>query len=267
MSKRIEHRPVRHRVGSRRASPRSRDWAGDRARIQMIAADDDGGFQLAARRHHVVEHHAGAVAVAEPDPADARRQALERDALARHVEPAMQVPVLGEQPLHRRVGLVDVFRIAGRRRVRPSGTAPRRGRTAGGYRRARSPGNRTRLRRPHPGDLADVVAVVEGRDALLGEVQHRAHMPGDGFARRRRDRFRIGDALGLPLGERPAFGKITVAGIVRAGLVGNGIGPHAAPHELRQYLGRVAKETTEIGVFDSRTSFNASSRSVTPLSR
>ena len=54
-----------------------------------------------------------AVAVAEPDPADARRQALKGDALARHVEPVVQVRVVGDQLLHLGVGLVDVLGIAG----------------------------------------------------------------------------------------------------------------------------------------------------------
>ena len=38
--------------------------------------------------------------LAQPQPADARRQALERDALARHVEPAVQVRVVREELLH-----------------------------------------------------------------------------------------------------------------------------------------------------------------------
>ena len=37
--------------------------------------------------------------VAEAHPADARGQALELDALARHVEPAMQVRIVGQQLL------------------------------------------------------------------------------------------------------------------------------------------------------------------------
>ena len=55
----------------------------------MIAADDDRGFELAVA-HHLVEGETEAVALAEADPADARRQALEVDALARHVEPVVQ---------------------------------------------------------------------------------------------------------------------------------------------------------------------------------
>jgi hypothetical protein len=54
--------------------------------------------------HHLVEGEAEPVAVAEADPADPRRQALEGDALARHVEPAVQVRIVGDQLLHLGVG-------------------------------------------------------------------------------------------------------------------------------------------------------------------
>ncbi len=69
-----------------------------------------------------------AVAVAEPDPADARRQALEADALARHVEPVVQMRVVGHQLLHLGVGLVDVLGIARQRRPaeRPDAAAEQR---------------------------------------------------------------------------------------------------------------------------------------------
>ena len=59
----------------------------------MVAADDDRRLQLAVR-DHLVEGEAEPVAVAEADPADARRQALEGDALARHVEPVVQMRVV-----------------------------------------------------------------------------------------------------------------------------------------------------------------------------
>ena len=61
----------------------------------MVAADDDGRLELAGA-HHLVEGQSGAVALAQADPADARRQALEGDALAGHVEPAVQVRVAGK---------------------------------------------------------------------------------------------------------------------------------------------------------------------------
>jgi hypothetical protein len=56
------------------------------------------------------------VAIAEPDPADPRRQALEVDALARHVEPVVEMRVVGQQFLHLGVGLRDILGIARQRR-------------------------------------------------------------------------------------------------------------------------------------------------------
>ena len=126
------------------------------------------------RLHHLVEGQTGAMALAEADPADARRQALERDALARHVEPAVQVRVVGEEFLHLRVGLADVLRVARERdpAKRPLAAAEQRpdvGRhEAGEVERV--------LHALVERDLADVVAVVDGRDAHRLEVEHRPHV-------------------------------------------------------------------------------------------
>ena len=77
----------------------------------MVSADDDGGLQLAGS-HHFVERQSQAVTIAKSDPADARRQSLEFDFLGGHVQPAMQMGIVGDQRLHLRVGPSDIFRIA-----------------------------------------------------------------------------------------------------------------------------------------------------------
>ena len=87
---------------------------GDAAAVEMVAADDDRRRYFAAP-HHLVEGEAETVALAETDPADARRQSLEGDALARHVEPAMEVRVVWDQLLHALVGAVNVLGIAAQR--------------------------------------------------------------------------------------------------------------------------------------------------------
>ena len=83
VEQRVEQRPVGDRVASRRASLRSRGWGwrpsrsrGGRGRSRSAPS---------ARRCATISLKArpSAVAVAQADPADARRQALERDALAR----------------------------------------------------------------------------------------------------------------------------------------------------------------------------------------
>src|SRR5689334_10626568 len=81
----------------------------------MIAADHDRRRHLAVA-HHLVEREAELRALSESHPADARRQPLKTDALARHVEPAMQMRIIRDELLHLRVGLVDVLRITRERR-------------------------------------------------------------------------------------------------------------------------------------------------------
>ena len=50
--------------------------------------------------------------IAKPDPADAGGQALKGNPLARHVQPAVQVGVVGEELFHGRIGLANIFRVA-----------------------------------------------------------------------------------------------------------------------------------------------------------
>ena len=61
----------------------------------MIATNHNRCSQF-TRFHHRIECEPGAVPLAEADPADACRQALKRNALACHIEPAMQVSVVRE---------------------------------------------------------------------------------------------------------------------------------------------------------------------------
>ena len=64
-------RPVDHRLGL--AVGR-----GDRARVEVIAADHDRRLQFTGT-HHLIEAQPEAVSLPVAEPADARRQALERD--------------------------------------------------------------------------------------------------------------------------------------------------------------------------------------------
>ena len=96
-----------------------------------------GARQLAAR-DEVVERDAESRALALAQPADARRQPLELDPLARERDPAPQVLVVRKQLEHQLVGARDVARD--RRRARPSGTVPSPRRRAAGCTPARSPG-------------------------------------------------------------------------------------------------------------------------------
>ena len=78
----------------------------------MVATDHDGSRD-APGAHELVDREPclGAVAVAEP--ADASRQALERNLLGCHREPPLQQDVVGEQPLQLAVDHLDVGRVTG----------------------------------------------------------------------------------------------------------------------------------------------------------
>ena len=72
------------------------------------------GASTSPLAHHLVEGEAEAMALAEAHPADAGGQALEGDALARHVEPVVQMRVVGRSvPSRAGVGLVDVLGVSG----------------------------------------------------------------------------------------------------------------------------------------------------------
>jgi hypothetical protein len=102
--------------------------------------------------HQAVDGQAefGALAVAQP--ADARRQALKLNALARQREPARQRLVVREELSAS--GRCGRCRLRDRRRAPPSGTGRGLRRTAGGCTRARSRG--CRRRRSTPAFLACV---------------------------------------------------------------------------------------------------------------
>src|ERR1700744_1686260 len=93
----------------------------------MIAADDDGGGQLAVG-DHLVEREPQAMALPQAYPANARGQTLEVDAIAGHVEPMMQMRVVGNQLPDFRVRLVNILRIPGQRgpAKRPDAAAEKR---------------------------------------------------------------------------------------------------------------------------------------------
>src|SRR3546814_15530579 len=71
VEKRVEQRPVRHRVAAVLHRLGLAIGARDRPRIEMVAPDHDRRLQF-ARRHHLVERDPEPVAIAEPHPADPR---------------------------------------------------------------------------------------------------------------------------------------------------------------------------------------------------
>src|SRR5437879_9706709 len=87
VEQRVEEGPVGHGIRAVLHRLGLAVGAGHRARIEVVSADDDRRLQLPVS-HHLVEGEARAMALAEPEPADSRGQALETDLFPGEVEPA-----------------------------------------------------------------------------------------------------------------------------------------------------------------------------------
>ena len=87
-------------------------------------------------------------------------------------------------------------------------------------------------------------------------------MVAHGGARRLLDSLGIADALLAPLGHRPAFRQIAVDRIMRGGLVGHHVRPHAAAEEFRHDLGRVAEQADRLRLASLRPALDLLQRLV-----
>src|SRR6476659_18383 len=81
----------------------------------MIAADHNGSLHHAGA-NEVADREPCFRPVAEPEPADPRGEALERDPFRRELEPALEQLVAGEEVAKRAVDRRDVARGAGQGR-------------------------------------------------------------------------------------------------------------------------------------------------------
>ena len=108
----VEQWPVGHGVGTVLHGFGFTVGARDRAGVQVVTTDNHRRRQLAAA-YHLVERQAQLGALAQANPADTCWQALEADALAGHVQPVVQVGVVGDQFFDLGGGLVDFLLVAG----------------------------------------------------------------------------------------------------------------------------------------------------------
>ena len=161
------------------------------------------------------------MAFAVAEPADPRRQALEGDPLAGHLDPPVQTLVVGELVEHRLVGRGDVGWIAGQRHPAERALALAEQRTDVRGEEARI------VERPveaaELGLGAQAVAVVEDLAALVHEADHRPAVHGHALAARRMSscgslrghlRCCLGGEVGGHVAQR----------IVGAGLIGDDVG-------------------------------------------
>ena len=149
-----------------------------------------------------------------------------------------------QQFLHLGVGLVDILRVAGEGSPAEGADAAAEERADVGRHEAGE--GECILQALVLGDLADIVAVVEGGNARIPEGDHGFHMCLHGRACRGFDALRIALALGLGFFDGPADRQVSVAGIMRRGLVGDDVraratGLHPA-HQLGKDLRGIADQ-------------------------
>ena len=239
VQQRVEDRPVGDRVRPVAHALCLPERRGHRARVQVVAPDDDRGSQL-TRRHHLVDAQPCLRALAVAEPADPGRQALERHLLLGQAQPSGQAGIFGEELHQGGIGLQDVIRIA--RQGGPAEGAlalAEEGADEGRHEAGEVEGI------GHPGFmrlLADVVAVVEDDRSRLLEGEHGSHVIGH-------RRHGAADVLvRVALAERVGFCQadasrhVPAQRIVGGGLVGDEIGVPAAADELRLDVGRVADQ-------------------------
>jgi len=205
----------------------------------MVATDDDRGGEF-ARCNHLIERQTQPVTIAEADPAYSGRQTLEGNAFTRHVEPVVQMLVVGHQFLDLGVGLVDVFRIAGQGApAERADTAAKQGADIGRY----EAGKREGVFKPFfLGHLANIVAVIQCRYAGVPETDHGLDLFAHRGAGRGFDRFRITLPFGVPFRQRPAFRQVAVEWIVCRRLVCDDVWAHTAADQFGKHVGRVAEQ-------------------------
>ena len=111
----VQDRPVGDRIGAVAHRLGLAVRRGDGARIEVVAPDHDGRFDL-ARAHELVDREPRARTITVPEPADAGRQSLERDALGCQLEPPLQQRVVREEVAEHCVDRRDVRRLSRERR-------------------------------------------------------------------------------------------------------------------------------------------------------
>ena len=133
---RVQERPVRDRVAAVAHRLRLAVRRGDRPAVEVVATDHDRRLHAPAP-HELVERETRLRALAVAEPADPRRQPLERDALAGERDPAARArrsPGRGRGSRGRSPRCPP-----GLPRARPSGTVPCPRRRAAGCRAERIP--------------------------------------------------------------------------------------------------------------------------------
>jgi len=146
----------------------------------MIAPDHDRSFQCAIS-HHLVECQTRFVAFTVTEPANARRQPLERHLFPCQFQPAVKMRVFREEFHQFLVGLVDVLGVA--RKRHPAERTFAFAEKGANIRRHEAREVKRIRHTLVKSALADVIAIVKDDRPLLLHAQHRLDVFRHGFER------------------------------------------------------------------------------------
>ncbi len=207
--------------------------------IQMIAGKGNRPRQHALA-DHVVDGDRERRAFAVAEPGDPRRQAFERNVLARQRDPVGQDVIVGKRLQQMVVDLADVITVVGQR------NPAERADGAGEQRPQIGLGEDLDIEGIRHAALtglgADEVAVVEHHGAGPLEAEHGADMAHDGVAAFLHERLGIVFTHAPDVREAAARRHITVNQVVRRGLVGDHVGNDAAVEQRLVDVSSIAVE-------------------------
>ena len=236
----VEQWPVGDRVGAVFHGFGFTVGRGDRAGIQMVAANHQGRVYLALVDQPVeFEPRFGALAILQP--ADSRGHALELYFVLGFVDPAVQRFLFRKQFKQGIVGSLDICRVATERRpTERSGAFTKQGADVCRH----EPGVVKSLWHvPVISHLAaQVVAVIKAHGAFLLQVEDGLNMDDHGIEHLVVVFFWIGLAQFSGLLQGIAGGDVAKAQIVRGCLVGNHIRNDAAPFQFGQDVCNIAQQ-------------------------
>ena len=257
VQERVQDRPVGDGIRAVRHALGLAERRRDRAGVEVVAPDDHRCADVPAL-HEVVQGAPEPGALALPQPADARGEALKRDALLREPDPAPDVLVLGEQLEDEAIGAVQVLRLA-RERHPPEWPLALAEEWSDVLRHEAR--NRERVRHAGvAGRRANVVAVVERHRTTALELEQRLHMGGDAGDRAAQVVLRVAPPELGGLRYRQRRWDVAVQRVVRRGLVRDDVGREPPARELRQHGRAIPHES-------DRKRGTIASRLVTPAQR
>ena len=135
----------------------------------MIPAYDDRCTQFATG-YHLVKGPADPIPISQSEPADTAGHALERNPVARHIQPLVQLWIIGNQFLDFFIGAEDILRIARQRcpAKRPYTPTEQRAHICGD----KAGVVEGVINAGFLSHLANIVAVVDNRNASIPKIEH-----------------------------------------------------------------------------------------------